>query len=185
MAKKPAQQFMTLAIENGVEHILDLRTGDQLRVLPAPLRAMRRLAEWSVNRERVEGVLRAASIPFARDDDGDTIATLYGEDVLVLINPERTLVRFVKVLEVKPSVPDEELNAALRQLNNGYDVVRFRCFIDGFVCADYMMSYANGLSPQQLVEMLQGFTSTAQQAFRSEEVAAMLDQPGLSGDSAL
>lgn len=175
MPKKPVQELVTLAIEDGVEHILDLRTGTQKRRLPAPLRAMRRLAEWSVSRERIEALLSAASLPHYRDQDGDIVVNLYGEDVWILLNAERTLLRFVKVLEVKPAVPDDALNTVLRQLNNGYDVVRFRCFIDGFICADYSMSYANGLSPQQVVEMLQGFTSTVQMAFGGAEITAMLE----------
>ena len=96
-------------------------------------------------------------------------------EVCILLSPDRSFVRLVKMFEVKPFVPAEALNAVLRNLSNGYDVARFRSFRDGSACADYSMTYEFGLSPQQLVEMPKGFTWTVKEAFRGEECAGLLE----------
>ncbi len=174
MTEEPQQELMTLAVENGIEHILDLNTGRQLRAMPAALRQMRRLAERSVNKDKIQAVLKAAGIFTFRDAEDDLVARLFDEDINIIVMDDCELVRFLRFRALKPFVPEDALNSALRLVSLNFDVARFRSANDGLVCADYSMSYEHGISPQQMVGMLRGFAWTVKQAFESEELSELL-----------
>ena len=173
---KPKQDLMTLAVEHGEEHILDLTTGQLSRQLLGPLRRMRRVAKRRVTTNRLMDILVAADLRygFNADDSEDLWVELYGTRVVVMLNQDRRFVRFVRAETLQPFVPDQEINAVLNHLNSEYDVAKFRSWDAGLVCAEYAMSYEHGLSPQEMIEMLKGFAETVQQAFDSEPLASML-----------
>jgi hypothetical protein len=77
--KESQQELITLAVEDGVEHILDLSTGQQIAEMPKALRDLRRIAERSVNKAKIEAVLRAAGIASYRDEEEDLVAIVFGD----------------------------------------------------------------------------------------------------------
>lgn len=174
MPKESQQELITLAVEDGVAHVLNLSTGQQIAEMPKALREMRRIAERRVNKEKIEAVLRAAGIASYRDDEDDLVAIVFGEDVHIIITPDCTLLRFLRLRALKPFVSEAALNESLRLTNLEADVVRIRSANDGLVCADYAMSYQYGISPQQIVGMLRGFAWTVKQTFAYGEIAGML-----------
>lgn len=174
MPKQSQQDLITLAVEDGVEHILDLSTGQQIAEMPKALRDMRRIAERSVNKAKIEVVLRAAGIASYRDDEDDLVAIVFGEEVHIIISTESELLRFLCLRALKPFVPEAALSESLRLTNLEADVVRIRSANDGLVCADYAMSYQFGVSPQQMVGMLRGFAWTVQQTFAHGEISGLL-----------
>ena len=93
MPKESQQELITLAVEDGVEHILDLSTGQQIAEMPKALRDLRRIAERSVNKAKIEAVLRAAGIASYRDEEDDLVAIVFGEEVHIIITPDSTLLR--------------------------------------------------------------------------------------------
>ena len=174
MPKESKQELITLAVEDGIEHVLDLSTGEQMAEMPKALREMRRIAERSVNKAKIEAVLRAAGIASYRDDEDDLVAIVFGEEVHIIITPDSTLLRFLLLRALKPFVPEAALNESLRLTNLEVDVVRIRSANDGLVCADYAMNYQYGISPQQIVGMLRGFAWTVKQTFEHGEIAGLL-----------
>ena len=175
MPKESQQELITLAVEDGVEHILDLSTGQQIAEMPKALRDLRRIAERSVNKAKIEAVLRAAGIASYRDEEDDLVAIVFGEEVHIIITPDSTLLRLLLLRALKPFVPEAALNESLRLANLEAYVVRIRSANDGLVCADYAMSYQYGVSPQQMVGMLRGFAWTVQQMFAHGEIAGLLE----------
>lgn len=174
MPQSSKQQVMTLAIEDGEEHILNFETGLQHTQLPAALRAMRRIPQGAVSQARIEQVLVAAGIRVTHDEDGDTLAQLLGDEVNLLVTPERLFVRFIKLASISAFVPEHVKHAAVGQLNNDFDVVRFRLLDSDRVCVDYSMTYERGIAPVQLVQMLKGFTWAVKAAFTSDTAAELL-----------
>jgi len=172
--RKMLDQTMLLSREDGVEHMLDLSTGQQFRRFPEALTSMRRLKEREVTQERIEEILAVAGIRTSRDDDGDTLVSAMGETVNILVSPERKFVRFLKLVVVPPGASDDTKCVVVSRLNNEYDVVRFRLWAEEGFCADYSMPFEHGLSPAQLVSMLLGFTWVIRTALQSDIAADLL-----------
>lgn len=148
---------MVVGLENGLEHVLDLASGRVHSRMPAALEAMPTLPEADVSKESLERVLAAGGIRVTRDSDDDVLAHALGESVNLVINEDRRLVRFLKLVTVDPLIDEFRRQSVVTRLNTEYDLARFRLWNDDGILADYVMSYRQGMVPAQLVELVVKF----------------------------
>lgn len=165
---------MVIALENGVEHVLDFSTGQLHSRFPSEVAAMPALSEAEVTRDNIEAILTAAGITTTRDSDGNIVAHAFGHSADVLISSDRRFIRFLGLVGVWPTVTEEVRISVVTRFNQEYDVVRFRLWEDSAIGGDYAMPYVNGIQPTQLVAMLTGFMWVMKTALESEIAAELL-----------
>ena len=165
--RKAESHIFPLGREDGDEHALDLRTGRLLSRLNRASAEGAVLEPDDVTPSLLEQAYLAAGLDTAWDEDGDLLVRIFGDFANVVVMPERKQIRFIKLFEISEFAPDELKFAMANRLNVEWDVVRFHVPVSTRLVADYTLPYDQGVSPLQLVMVLQGFVATVIEALGS------------------
>ena len=168
------KSFFALGMNDGDEHFVDFATGNiESRLAPAVLNALP-LEPSAVSLESIEAAFRLAGLVTSRDDDGDLRVHIYNDEANVLTHPKRAWLQFVKTFKIDPSAAEKLKLAAVNELNQEWEMVRFYIAAPDRLVADYVLPYEQGVSPMQLVLTLQGFVATVAEALRASEKVKLI-----------
>lgn len=163
------KSFFALGVCDGDEYFLDTATGRvESRLVPAVTAALP-IEPSAVSLESIADAFRLAALETSIDDEGDLRVHIYNDEANVLQNPKRGWLQFVKAFKIDADASEKLKYAAVNELNQDWEMVRFYISAPDRLVADYVLPYEQGISPMQLVLSLQGFVATVAQALRSSE----------------
>lgn len=156
-----------LALEEGREHWLDLRTGRiESRLAPSVVDAPR-LARREVKRDTIETLLRSAGFRTSHDEDGDIVVQMNGRRTTLVIEATAVFIQFLQFFELNSVATEASKHALANSLNDEWNLVRFHIPSEGRLTADCMLPFDSGLSPVQLITTLRDFVVITADAIKS------------------
>jgi len=159
--------FFPLSREDGDEYFVNLSTGSIESRLALPVMEAKPLEPIAVTVESLEAAFKLAGLETARDEDGDLLVRIYGDEANVLLHAKRPWLQFIKAFQIERRADELLKLAAVNELNQQWEMVRFHIAAPDRLVADYVLPYEQGVSPMQLLLTLQGFVATVGQALRS------------------
>lgn len=162
-----ANGFVTLAIEDGEETVLDLSTGAQFDRLVPDLIALPAFAAEQLTVSRLAEALAVGGLKSESLSDSELFVEIYDDDAVIRIDAARSWLRFQKAFTINPHVSDAKKHEIINTLQCEWEVVRFTVPAPDTLAADWVIPYNQGIAPFQIVIALQGFVATVQQALRT------------------
>lgn len=127
----------------------------------------RLLAESEVTMSNLDELFRQAFFQTSLDKDGDLIVQSDGPRVIVTIDQQKKLVKFMAVYGLRAEVALGPKLALVNRMNDEIIYVRFSVPRDDILVADYFLLFQEGIPAFQLVSSLRLFARVVPAAIRA------------------
>jgi|YNPNPStandDraft_1061719.scaffolds.fasta_scaffold09435_3 hypothetical protein len=126
------------------------------------------LTESEVTKENLAQLFKRAFFNTTFDSDGDLVVQTDGPRVLVTIDPERHLVKYMAIYGVTEWSPIEQKLALSNALNDKFIFARFSIpeKRDDVLIADYFLPYEGGIPAFQIISAIRLFSRVVPAAIR-------------------
>lgn len=127
----------------------------------------RLLAESEVTMSNLDELFRQAFFKTSLDKDGDLIVQSDGPRVIVTIDQQKKLVKFMAVYGLREEAALGPKLALVNRMNDEIIYVRFSVPRDDILVADYFLLFQEGIPAFQLVSSLRLFARVVPAAIRA------------------
>jgi len=125
------------------------------------------LAENEVTTPTLDELFKQAFFQTTVDSDGDLIVQSDGPRVIVTVDEQKKLVKFMAVYGLKEAAALEHKLALVNRMNDEIIYVRFSVPRDDILVADYFLLFQEGIPAFQLVSSLRLFARVVPAAIRA------------------
>jgi len=125
------------------------------------------LAESEVTTSNLDKLFKQAFFKTSLDRDGDLIVQSDGPRVIVTVDQEKKLVKFMAVYGLRQTAALEHKLALVNRMNNEIIYVRFSVPREDLLVADYFLLFQQGILAFQLVSSLRLFARVVPAAIRA------------------
>ncbi len=118
------------------------------------------IPETDVNADTLAAVYKRAFFKCDEDSDGDLRVHTDGPKVLVTLNENNKLIKFMAIYRLKENEPDDKKLRFLNRMNNTIIFARFSMpeKRHDVLMADYYLPYEEGLPAFQVVQAMRAFS---------------------------
>ncbi len=127
----------------------------------------RLLAESEITTSNLDELFREAFFKTSLDKDGDLIVQSDGPRVIVTVDQQKKLVKFMAVYGLREEAALEPKLALVNRMNDEIIYVRFSVPRDDILVADYFLLFQEGIPAFQLVSSLRLFARVVPAAIRA------------------
>ena len=126
------------------------------------------LADSEVSLDTLEQLFKRAFFNTSRDSDGDLVVQGDGPRVIVLLDDEKQMVKFLAMYGLKDNAPLQLKHTLVNKMNDDVIFVRFSVpeQRSDMLVADYYLPYEGGISAFQIINAMRLFSRVVPGAIR-------------------
>jgi len=162
MPEQEDTHLMPLGLDAAGKHTLDLRTG---AIVTVPFFEVEAPEDRFIDAEDLSSAtLRELFQRFGYgaeyDDDGELLVSHPDANMSVVVEPDESYVWLLSVFQTREDAPLAEKYAIVNRVNGVCSMIRFSIADQGYLVAEYMIPYDDGLRESELLLVLDRFSTT-------------------------